>query len=114
MLHAMSWHRHSSGFDSEIRSAVLQAWTGDMRRQVDHNPWQQYPGRRVPPASFRERTDRMDGPEERHENETAEACEPGYPAISSTAHGPKGVRPRVYWRRNEESKNPGCARIAFR
>src|ERR1700722_344197 len=114
MRHAMSCHRHSSEFDSEIRSAALRARTAGMRRQVDHNPWRQFPGRREPPASCRERTNRIDGSGERPANEIAEAYEPGCPAIALIAHSPTGVRPPVYSRCSEESENHGYAHTAFR
>src|ERR1700735_5153982 len=108
----MSWRRHWSEFDSEIRSAALRARTAGMRRQVDHNPWRQFPGRREPLASFLERTDRIGGSAERRANEIAEAYEPGCPAMALIGHSPKRVRPPGYSRCNEESENHGCAHTA--
>src|ERR1700722_20734296 len=98
MRHAMSCHRHSSEFDSEIRSADVRARTAGMRRRVDHNPWRQSPGRREPPASCRERTDRIGGSGERLANDKALAYEPGCPVIALIAHSPTGVRPPDYSR----------------
>src|ERR1700728_3277417 len=114
MRHAISWHRHSSECDSETRSAALRARIAGMHRPVDHNPWRQFPGRREPPASSRERTDRTGGSGERRANEIAETYEPGCPATAWIAHSPKGVRPPVYSRCNEESGNHGYAHTAFR
>src|SRR5277367_143358 len=114
MRHAMSCHRHSSESDSEIRSAALQAWTAGMYRQVDHNQRRQFPGRREPLTSCRERTDRIGGSGERRANEIAEAYAPGCPAMALIVHSPKRVRPLVYSRCNEESENHGYAHTAFR
>src|SRR5882672_5734659 len=105
MRHVMSWHRHWSEFESEIHSAARRACLRGMRRQDDHTPWRQFPGRRKPRASCRERTNRIGGSGERLANEIAEAYEPGCPARAWIAHSPKEVRPPGYSRCNEESEN---------
>src|SRR5271165_2129725 len=114
MRHAMSWHRHSSECDCGILAAALRARTAGWRRQVDHNPWRQFPGRREPPASCRGRTDRIGGLGERLASEIAQAYEPGCPAMAWTAHSPKEVHPPVDSRCSEESENHGYAHTAFR
>src|SRR5580692_4513048 len=105
----MSWHRHSSECDCEIRSAALRARTVGMCRPADHNPWRQFPGQPEPPASCRGRTDRIGGWGERLANEIARACEPGCPATAWIAHSPIEVRPPVDLRCSEGSENHGYA-----